>query len=384
LNQKIVSVLNKKRKKNVRMTSSDSFSNTLRVAKEAVDQGLVPSICLAMGMKNHVLASGCYGKTSILSDAVPVTEHTIYDMASLSKLMGPTMIALRWIARGRLDLTDTLPMFFGDAVPAEKQNITIYHLMTHTAGFLPSVRMDKLFDDGNRVLPYLLGCPLQYEPGKQVAYSCLGYIVLGKIMEKISGKSLDVLAAEEVFGPLGMQSTCYHPLDRAWTRENTAYTERSSFEDEWLVGKVHDENAYLLNGVSGNAGVFSTLTDCIRFARMLSCKGRMDDMVYLPENILAEAMRDQTAWADNHKGIGFDLTGGWNSICGAFFAPMAAGHTGYTGTTLYINPENGAWIVILSNRVHPTRENTNMPRIRRTLCTSFASELTALCREEAD
>lgn len=107
-------------------------------------------------------------------------------------------------------------------------------------------------------------------------------------------------------------------------------------------------------------------------------------MVYLPENILAEAMRDQTAWADNHKGIGFDLTGGWNSICGAFFAPMAAGHTGYTGTTLYINPENGAWIVILSNRVHPTRENTNMPRIRRTLCTSFASELTALCREEAD
>lgn len=374
-----------KMKGRMRSMSPESFSNTLRVAKNAVDQGLVPSICLAMGMKDHILAQGCYGKTSILPDAVAVNADTVYDMASLSKLLGPTMIALRWIARGELELTDTLPMFFGDAVPAEKQNISIYHLMTHTAGFLPSVRMDKLFSDGQRVLPYLLGCPLQYEPGKQVAYSCLGYIVLGKILEKISGKTLDVLADEEVFTPLGMKNTCYHPLERKWSTENTAYTERSSFQDEWLVGKVHDENAYLLNGVSGNAGVFSTLTDCTVFARMLSCKGRIADRIYLPETILNEAMKDQTPWSDNHKGIGFDLTGGWNSICGAFFACMAAGHTGYTGTTLYINPDNGAWIVILSNRVHPTRENTQMPRIRRTLCNSFASELDAyLLQEDQD
>ena len=110
-----------KMKGRMRSMSPESFSNTLRVAKNAVDQGLVPSICLAMGMKDHILAQGCYGKTSILPDAVPVNADTVYDMASLSKLLGPTMIALRWIARGELELTDTLPMFFGDAVPAEMQ-----------------------------------------------------------------------------------------------------------------------------------------------------------------------------------------------------------------------------------------------------------------------
>ncbi|MCR4885117.1 MAG: beta-lactamase family protein [Clostridiales bacterium] len=357
------------------MNSIDSFSNTIHAAKETVDAGLVPSLCLSAGLRNHILVKECFGRTNIFEDGSPVNEKTIYDMASLTKLLGPTMIALRLMARGKLEITDTLPMFFGAAVPKDKQNISIYHLMTHTAGFLPSVRMDKLFTDSERVLPYLLGCPLQYEPGKCVAYSCLGYIVLGKILETLTGKTLDILADEEVFHPLGMLNTCYHPLNKKWPTENTAYTEHSSFENEWLVGKVHDENAYLLNGVSGNAGIFSTLEDCIRFARMLANCGKMDELEYLPKNVIMKAMEDQTAWAGNHKGIGFDLSGGWNSICGPFFADMAAGHTGFTGTTLYINPKNGAWVIILSNRVHPTRENTNMPRIRRIICNCFASDL---------
>lgn len=360
------------------MENTYHFKNTLNVAREAVEQGLVPSLCISIGLGNQVFAKACFGKTSILEDATEVNPETQYDMASLTKLMGPTMIALRLISRGELELTDTLPRFFGNDVPEDKRNISVYHLMTHTAGFLPSVRLDQILQDGDAVLPYILHMQLRSIPGTEVAYSCLGYIVLGKVLEMFTGKTLDLLARDEVFKPLGMHSTGYHDLHQEWTKLNTAYTERSSFSDEWLVGKVHDENAYLLNGIAGNAGIFSNLNDCIRFARMISCMGRMDDRVYLPEVILREAMRDHTAWAGNHKGLGFDLTGGWNSICGEFFSDMAAGHTGYTGTTLYINPENGAWIVMLSNRVHPSRENDNMPRIRRTVCNAFAAELSVL------
>ena len=355
-------------------SSQHSFDHTLRVVSQAVEQGLVPCICFAAGCGDDVLVSACRGHVSILPGAEEVDEHTFFDMASLTKLLGPTMIALRLIARGELDLADTLPRFFGDRVPEEKRSISIFHLMTHTAGFFPSIRMDKLLKSGEEVLPYLLTCPMQAEPGRQVSYSCLGYIVLGKVLETVTGKRLDHLAKEEVFGPLGMTDTGYHPVTEPIQTAHTAYTERSSFDDDWLVGRVHDENAFLLNGISGNAGIFSNLQDCIRFARMLTMGGRIDGVPYLPETVLRTAMQNQVPWSDNHKGLGFDLSGAWNSICGLFFSPMAAGHTGFTGTTLYIDPASSLWFVMLSNRVHPTRDNDRMPRIRRTTMTAFRSD----------
>ena len=178
------------------LNQSNFFSHTLAVCENAIKQQLVPSICVAVGWKDHVLAEGCYGKTSILDDAVWVQPDTIYDMASLSKLMGPTMIALRLIARGELDLADTLPKLFGHnpGVPADKKDITVFHLMTHTSGFLASVRMDQLLSGPDQVLPYLLQMTLNNTPGKKVEYSCLGYILLGMALERLTGKTLDQLA----------------------------------------------------------------------------------------------------------------------------------------------------------------------------------------------
>ncbi len=362
------------------------FEITKQVVCRAVEEGLTPSICFAAGIGDETMVKVCRGRVSILEGAEEVTETTMYDMASLTKLMGPTMIALRLMQRGILDLADTLPRFFGDLVPEDKREISVYHLMTHTAGFLPSVRMDKLFKDPDKVLPYLMSSPLQSPPGTQVAYSCLGYIVLGKALEVLTGLPLDELAVKEVFGPLHMKDTGYHRLTGTYTTEHTAYTERSSFDDGWLVGRVHDENAFLLEGVSGNAGIFSNLNDCIRFARMLSCGGKLEGERYLSNTILRAAMQDQTSWTDNHKGLGFDLSGAWNSTCGMFFSPQAAGHTGFTGTTLYIDPSRtpSPWLVMLSNRVHPTRDNANMPRIRRTVMAALRADMDALLEERAE
>ena len=145
------------------------FQHTLRTVEQAVEKGLVPSICFAAGCGDKTLVSACRGHVSVLPGAETVGPDTLYDMASLTKLMGPTMIALRLLARGKLDLADTLPRFFGDLVTEDKRDISIYHLMTHTAGFFPSIRMDRLFTDPTHVLPYLLSAPLQSAPGTQVA-----------------------------------------------------------------------------------------------------------------------------------------------------------------------------------------------------------------------
>lgn len=350
------------------------FLHTLERAEQFVLQGLVPSLCIGFGCGDAILGSACYGKESILPKADSVDANTLYDMASLTKLLGPTMVALQLLADGTLELSDTLFRYLGNLVPEEKRGISIFHLMTHTAGFLPSVRMEKLFSEPERVLPFILSTPLQQEPGSKVSYSCLGYIVLGKVLERITGKDLHQLTQEYVFSPLQMTNTGYHPLNSTIHSEHTAYTERAWSDGEWLVGRVHDENAFLLQGISGNAGIFSTLNDCMRFARMIACSGVFDGKVYLSSSILKSAMTDQVPWSDNHKGLGFDLSGGRTGIYGPFFSIQAAGHTGFTGTSLYVDPETGLWLVILANRVHPTRDNLEMPRIRRVLGSTLRAE----------
>ena len=222
-------------------------------------------------------------------------------------------------------------------------------------------------------MPYLLSVPLEHAPGTQVVYSCMGFILLGKMLERISGKTLDVLAREEVFGPLGMAHTGYHPLDAGTDYSaNTAYTERNPLTGEWLIGQVHDENARFLGGVSGNAGVFSDLRDSIRFARMLAGRGVLGGKTYLPRCIFDASIRNYTPGLEENRGLGFQLANGWYSCSGQFFPQAGFGHNGFTGPHIFVDPGSGLWTVLLLNRVHPTRENAEHLRVRRILHTLIA------------
>ena len=345
------------------------FKQAVDMVERAVAAKEVPSAALGIGVGDRVLVERAFGVTSYTEEATPVDTHTLYDMASMTKIMGPTMIALRMIARGELDLCDMLPRFFGDAVPEDKREITIFHLMTHTSGIPAVIRLDQLAGSRENVVPCILRTPLHRAPGTKVEYSCMGYILLGKILERIGGKRLDQLAREEVFTPLGLTHTSYHPLDEPISRENTVFTERSIFDGEWLCGKVHDENAYFQNGVSGNAGIFSCLTDVIRYARMLAGHGALDGVEYLPRRLFDTAIRDYTPGQDVHRGLGFHLAGGYDSYSGLFFDQKAFGHTGFTGTHLLVSPESGLFVTLLTNRVHPDRSNPSPLRLRRTLHT---------------
>ena len=174
---------------------------------------------------------------------------------------------------------------------------------------------------------------------------------------------------EEVAGPLGLANTGYHRLSTAFRTENTAYTERCSKDGQWLVGRVHDENAFFQDGVSGNAGVFSDLEDFIRYTRMLANHGVLDGQVYLPRCIFDTAIRNYTPGQDENRGLGFWLAGGYYSMSGQFSDQDSFGHNGFTGPHVLVNPNNGLWVCMMANRVHPTRYNNNHLRIRRILHT---------------
>lgn len=347
------------------------FEKAVRFIRDNVESGRLPSAALGIGIGDTVCVKETFGRTSVTPEGTPVKEDTLYDMASVTKILSTAMITLRFIADGILDLADMLPRHFGEeAVPDDKKEISLFHLLTHTSGYPAHVLLEEKIDSPDLTVPCLLSVPLEYTPGTQVVYSCMGFILLGKMLEKISGKTLDDLAREEVFAPLGMTHTGYHPLDTgADYSGNTAYTERNHLTGEWLVGQVHDENAYFLSGVSGNAGVFSDLNDSIRFARMLAGHGTLDGKTYLPRCIFDMAIHNYTSGMEENRGLGFQLANGWYSCSGQFFPQTGFGHNGFTGPHIFVDAESGLWTVLLLNRVHPTRENAQHLRVRRILHT---------------
>ncbi|MDO4741295.1 MAG: serine hydrolase domain-containing protein, partial [Eubacteriales bacterium] len=294
---------------------------------------------------------------SLAQGGPAVDRQTRYDMASLTKILSPTMLALRALEQGELTLYDTVGMYFPEA-PEDKRGITIRQLMTHSAGFTPSYYLSEEADEPERALAALLAHPLEYAPGTDVRYSCMGYILLGKLLEKLCGQSLDVLAEERVFAPLGMRHTGYCPQG-----ENIAATEVCPQTGRAWQGVVHDENARFLRGVSANAGVFSCIDDMITFASMLARGGEG----FLSPAVLEKAVQCHARTDDVRRGLGFHLAGTPLNFMGDLFPESSFGHTGFTGTSLAVDPETGFYLILLSNRVHPTRENNRLMRFRRVL-----------------
>lgn len=334
--------------------------------EKGLQQGAFPGAVAACGDREHVYALSCIGK--IAENGPDVTKETRYDMASLSKILGPTMVAFKALEAGDLSLYDPITRFFED-VPEDKQGITIFHLLTHTAGFYPDFRLDHMVEKPEQALRAILDSKLDYKPGETPSYSCIGYITLGKALEVLYGKPLKELAREMVFEPLGMHNTCYCP-----TGDNIAATEVDPETGKAWVGVVHDENARFLEGNSGNAGVFSDITDMCTFAQMLSRMGGG----FLSPALMKTAIRCHAASADGEvrRGLGFHLSGTPMCYMGELMPPTSFGHTGFTGTCMAIDPDTGFWAVLLSNRVHPTRANANLFPFRRRMHNALFAEYT--------
>lgn len=314
---------------------------------------------IVVGKGQDVLFAKAGGHVSYEEDAAPVTLDTKFDMASCSKVVGTTFVAFHMIENGMLCLADTLGELL-DNVPEDKKNITIKQLMTHTSGIPAEIWLwDKLTDPKDTV-DCILNTPLVYKPGTDTQYSCMGFITLAKIMEKITGKNLYEMAKEWTFDPLGMTNTEYRGTDPSKPDKTIAYTELHTHFYEGCPGIVHDENARFLNGISGNAGLFSTANDLVKFCQMLARDGEP----IVSKRMLDVASQNYTLGLDDNRGIGFQLSGPVGSFAGDLFGNNSIGHTGYTGTSIVVDRKTGLFVIYLTNRVYPTRDEGRLTRLR--------------------
>ncbi|MBP5208496.1 MAG: beta-lactamase family protein [Clostridia bacterium] len=352
-----------------------------RLCERAVDNYLVPSAAVAVGDGDGVYYKKAFGYSRVImnedkpdgvfhgpipENAVKATTDTVYDMASLSKLISTTMVVLRLVEEGEMTLADTVGRYFPDA-PEDKRDISVKQLMTHCSGITAHFNLESECAKGFDVPHAVLNYPLKYKAETKVEYTCMGYILLAGMAEVCTGKRLDALADELVFGPLGMKRTGYCPSENPrFEGADIATEEWSPRLERYIKGVVHDENARWSGGISGNAGVFSCLDDLCRFGTMLSRHGEFDGR-FLSPRTFELAITDHTPYGPEHRGLGFQLTNGGYSATGDLFAPNSYGHNGFTGTSLYCDRQTGMYVILLTNRVHYTRQNDGLYRFRRTL-----------------
>lgn len=316
--------------------------NITELLEKGINDGAFPCYAVALGKGSEVFYKSFGGFRAVEPQRLVMTEDTLFDMASLSKLIGTTMAALKLIECGRLSFENTIGDFFDNCYG--KEDITIFQLMTHTSGikahFPLWLRGIEPKDAAGEIMREKLG----YEASSDAVYTCMGYILLGKILELIENEPLDCIVNRLVLAPLGMNNSGYCPRNKP-----CAATERDAVTGEIICGTVHDENARFLGGIAGNAGLFCDINDCIRFASMLSEKGKG----FIDEKLFEYAITDFTPTFSDRRGIGFQLVND------------RYGHTGFTGTSIYVDRNSGLYAVLLTNRVHPTRENYKLMGLRR-------------------
>ena len=333
------------------------------VIKKAIEDEVFPGAAIASGTKDSILFSEVYGNRQLIPRKKIMTTNTMFDIASISKLV-TTFIVLKLVEDGKLSLKDKITKFFN--VPKDKEDITIEHLMTHTGGLAAHIMISDFTDDPKKVAEVILNSDLSYKLGEQVEYSCLGFILLGKIAEMAGGQDFDILANQIVFNPLSMNQSVYNPSPEF----EYAVTEYDNEKGKWLEGVVHDENARFMGGVSGNAGVFSNLNDMQKFAQMLTRNGEP----IISKKLFDQAITNHTKFSDEGRGLGFLVKHKTVISCGNIFGEGSFGHTGFTGTSIWVDINTGLYVVFLTNRVHPVRANTKLIEFRKVIHDTVISE----------
>lgn len=335
---------------------------------------MFPGAVLLVSFRGIVCFHEAVGYAVLRPRKVKMTRATIFDLASLTKPVATAAAIMRLVDRSAVQLEDPVCRFIPEFSGDRKDQVTIRHLLNHSSGLrawepiyrevIKRVRgrSDDMAgpEDKRIVLDRIHRNRLTYPPGTKSLYSDLGFILLGELVERVSGFPLDRFCRNEIFRPLNMNRT-YYLRPRRNRRGRFAATERSEWRKKVIVGQVHDDNAYVMGGVAGHAGLFGTATDLNRFARMMleSLHGHPTILSQkVVETFVARQTTPESSWA-----LGWD-TPSKPSSTGRFFSPRSFGHLGYTGTSLWIDPEQDLVAVLLTNRVHPTSRNLKIRTFR--------------------
>lgn len=337
-----------------------ALGDTLRALIEAARRdSITPGAIAVVGDRDGVRAWAATG-TLDWADSAPVTPETLWDLASLTKLVALTTTVATMVEDRSLDLDARVQRWIPTWEGRWKDSVTLRDLLLHRSG-LPAHRNFYLEARGlTNVRLQVVSTPLDTAPGVRMVYSDLGAILMGIVVERASQMSFDEAVWRRVLSPAGMTTTMFNPPPMVWSR--TAPTERDPWRGRHVVGEVHDENAFAMGGVSSHAGLFSTARDMVRFARLWLGEGMIDGVrLFSPETA-----RAFTTVADSQfssRAIGWDTPTGTNSA-GTMLRRPGYGHTGFTGTSLWIDPARNRFVLLLTNRVNPRRERPGIGGLR--------------------
>jgi uncharacterized protein YbbC (DUF1343 family)/CubicO group peptidase (beta-lactamase class C family) len=339
-----------------------AFAPIASLVNEAIGRHELPGVVVLVGRGDRVLYHAALGRRAVLPAIEPMTEDTIFDVASLTKVVATTTSVMQLVEQGRVRLNDTVARFIPEFARHGKDRITIRHLLTHTSGLRPDLDLEVEFTGADEAIRRAADETPTAAPGERFVYSDINFFLLGDIVRLASGERLDRYAKAHIFDPLAMTETTFLPPE-SW-RSRIAPTERcrpmtwpcaaGEAAVPFLRGIVHDPTARRMGGVAGHAGLFSTASDLARFCRMLLDAGHLGAARILSPLTVERMTQPATPTGMREvRGLGWDIETTYSANRGDLFSTGSFGHTGFTGTSLWMDPTTNSYVIFLSNRVHP-------------------------------
>jgi CubicO group peptidase (beta-lactamase class C family) len=360
---------------------SDLLKNIAPIIEKSISNGKYPGAVVLIGHKGKIIYRGTFGNRRIIPNVAPMRFDTIFDIASLTKVVVTTPAIMQLVEQGKLDIDAPVAAYWPDFAKHGKYSVTIRELLTHTSGLPAEIPDQEAISNEDDALVRISRMRLAHAPGTKFLYSDVNFVVLAHLVEMVSNQRIDVYAQDHIFKPLKMETTFYTPAIKF--RDRIAPTEIIDKKLRW--GVVHDPLAYSLGGIAGNAGVFSTAADLGAYAQSLlnggllpqpSPKLQAQRNHFLGPLAVSKMTTPQTPdnLADT-RGFGWDIDSRYSNR-GILFPIQSYGHTGFTGTSLWIDPVTKTWIVILTSRTHPTPTKGNqLIQDRRTIANIVSASI---------
>jgi len=338
-----------------------------RLMRQAIAEKIFPGAVLMVSFKGKILFFNAYGFIHLSSHA-PMTCDTIFDLASLTKPLATTLAVIRLVQLKQIDLQQSLSRLLPEFQGTDKAKVKIKHLLYHNSG-LPDYRpyyktLMAIAKNSRRnaLRSLLVKEPLIHPIGKTILYSDLGFMILAWVIERIAQRRLDYFVGEEIYKPLGLNNLFFLADNLPGTRGPFAATEKCSWRGKVLEGQVHDENAYAVGGIEGHAGLFGSASDIHRLLiELLFTYLGQEDAGLFNKNLLHQFFKRLPG---TDKALGFDTPSMTGASCGTVFSQNSVGHLGFTGTSFWMDLERSVVVILLTNRVHPTRDNEQIKKFR--------------------
>jgi uncharacterized protein YbbC (DUF1343 family) len=348
----------------------DRLGRIEQLVNKAVQDRQLPGAVVGVVRHGRIAYRRAFGLRGLQPAEAPMTTDTVFDLASLTKPVATATSVMLLLERGRLRLDDPVAKHLPEFGANGKEAVTVEQLLTHTSGLLADNEIGDYAHGAERAWERICQLGLKEPPGAKFIYSDVGFIVLGRLVEKLGGRPLDVFARQEIFEPLGMAETGFLPP--AALRERAAPTERRG--NSWLTGVVHDPRAHALGGVAGHAGLFSTVDDLAIYVQMLLARGTSGGRQFLQPDTV-RLMTSPRPVPGGLRAFGWDVQTAYSANRGSGFpAGESFGHTGFTGTSLWVDPTSDTAVIFLSNRVHPDGKG-NVNRLRGEVATAVAAAI---------